>query len=152
MAGRQKDPEELVSRHTPTSRISEDDPRFVHISRGRSRRKDIPIPRPSPHWMPQARSWFNSLKLSGQSELFEASDWATAVAAAQAYDIFLRSHNGSIFANFVKLSERLGCTITDRKRARIELTDADASDADETEADAAVLGWHGRLQVVPDDE
>jgi hypothetical protein len=128
------------------------------VSTAPSRRQGIPIPNADPKWKPEARSWFNSLKLSGQSAMFEASDWATAVAAAQAYDTFLRTWNASIFAQFSRLSERLGATFADRQRARIDLSEPEPADADDDAADAAVLGWHSRLgqhghhgmYVVPD--
>jgi hypothetical protein len=126
----------------------DDDPRYIQIARGQSGNGRIAIPEADPHWKPTARSWFNSLKLSGQSDFYEASDWATAVAAAQAYDVFLRTYNASIFAQFVRLTERLGCTISDRKRSRIELGEPDPTDEDEDEADEVVEGWHGRLRVV----
>jgi hypothetical protein len=119
-------------------------------SKAPSLRDGIPIPDADPKWKPAARSWFNSLKLSGQSQMFEASDWATAVAAANAYDVFMRTWNSSVFAQFVRLSERLGATLVDRKRARIELEDPAPADADEEAADAALLHWHGRLAVVRD--
>jgi hypothetical protein len=125
-----------------------DDPRYIAVARGERGNQDIPIPSPDPKWKPEARSWFNSLKLSGQSDFYEASDWATAVAAAQAYDVFLRTYNASIFGHFVHLSERLGCTISDRKRSRIELAEPDLTDEDEDEADNSVQGWHGRLSIV----
>jgi hypothetical protein len=124
-----------------------DDPRFISVARG-ERGQGVPIPQADPKWKPEARSWFNSLKLSGQSDFYEASDWATAVAAAQAYDVFLRTYNASIFGHFVRLTERLGCTVTDRKRGRIELAEPEPSDEDEDEADESVQGWHGRLSVV----
>lgn len=104
-----------------------------------------PIPTASEQWKPQARSWYNSLKLSGQSEYYQASDWATAVAAAQAYDIFLRTHSPGIFSQFVRLSERLGATITDRRKSGIELDEPDHNDADEEAADRAVNNWQLRL-------
>jgi hypothetical protein len=126
----------------------DNDPRFIQVARGQSTNGNFPIPDPDPKWKPTAQSWFRSLKLSGQSEFYEPSDWATAVAAAQAYDVFLRTYNASIFAQFVRLSERLGCTISDRKRSRIELDEPDPTDDDEDEADDAVNGWHGRLKVV----
>jgi hypothetical protein len=126
-----------------------DDPRYVAQSRGRSNRGTFPIPEANEQWMPQARSWYNSLRLSGQSEFFEASDWATAICAAQAYDIFLRTYNAAIFASFVRLSERLGACILDRKRGRVELEDPEPQDADEDAADEAVQGWQRRLSVVP---
>jgi hypothetical protein len=125
-----------------------DDPRYIALARGSSRRAGIPIPEADANWRPEAQSWFRSLQLSGQSDFYEASDWATAVAAAQAYDIFLRTYNASIFGSFVRLSERLGATITDRKRSRIELEDPAPQDIDEDAADDAVQGWQARLRVV----
>lgn len=125
-----------------------DDPRFIKVSQGTSAGGDLPIPEADPTWKPKARSWYNSLKLSGQSEWFEPSDWATAVAAADAYDTFLRTHNASILAQFVRLSERLGATLTDRARSRIVLEEPITEDEDEDAADQAVQGWQGRLHSV----
>jgi hypothetical protein len=120
------------------------------ITHGRTGRDGIPIPEASERWLPQARSWYNSLKLSGQSQIFEASDWATAICAAQAYDVFLRTYNASVLAVFERLSARLGVTIVDRARARIELAEPEPHDADEEAADKAVIRWQGRLGVVED--
>jgi hypothetical protein len=72
----------------------------------------------------------------------------TAVAAADAYNVFLITHNASIFAQFTKLVEKLGATVTDRKRSRIELEEPPTEDEDEEAADQAVQGWQGRLHVV----
>jgi hypothetical protein len=127
-----------------------DDPRFVAIAKGTSRRAGIPIPEANPSWHPTAQSWFRSLALSGQSDFYEASDWATAVFCAQIYDMFLRTYKATLLPSFVRLSERLGVTVIDRKRNRIELDEPDASDADEDAADEAVIAWHGRLGVVRD--
>jgi hypothetical protein len=122
------------------------------VTRGTSQRASITIPKANKAWRPQARSWFNSLALSGQSEFYEASDWATAVVAAQSLDIFLRTYNAAIYSQFVKLSERLAVTAIDRARARIVLEDPELPrDADEDAADEALSGWQGRLlHAVPD--
>lgn len=121
--------------------------------RGKTRRASIPIPDADDNWRPEAQSWFRSLKLSGQSEFYEASDWATAVAAAHAYDIFLRTYNASLLAHFVRLSERLGATVVDRKRARIELDEpGELRDVDEEVADNVVHGWQERLNARRDKE
>jgi hypothetical protein len=125
-----------------------DDPRYIAVSKGSTRRDGIPIPKADPKWHPQARSWFNSLALSGQSDMYEASDWAMAVAAAGAYDIFLRTYNASVLTQFNIMSARLGCTVTDRKRSRIELSDPEPSDADEDAAEEIVNGWQDRLRLV----
>jgi hypothetical protein len=126
------------------------DPRFITVSKGKSRRDDIPRPAASPSWHPTVRSWYNSLALSGQSEFYEASDWATAVVAAQVYDMFLRTRHANLLPSFLRLTERLGVTVIDRKRNRIELSDADTTDQDEEAADEAVIAWHGRLGIVKD--
>jgi hypothetical protein len=127
-----------------------DDPRFIAVSQGKSRRREIPIPDANPSWHPTARSWFNSLALSGQSEFYEASDWATAVMAAQIYDMFMRTYRANLLPSFLRLSERLGVTVIDRKRNRIELNEPEVTDHDEEAADEAVIKWHGRLGIVKD--
>ena len=113
-----------------------------------SDRDKLIIPGANEKWHPVARSWYNSLKVSGQTKLWEASDWTTAVVAATALDRFLRTNNASIFQNFVRLSERLAVTESDRRRAHIELTDPDSSDKDEEAAEAAVNSWQRRLRAV----
>lgn len=124
------------------------DPRFIVLSQGVSRRKGIPIPEASPQWHPQARSWYNALRLSGQSDFYEASDWATAVICADILDMFKRTRSPQLMMQFIKLSASLGVTIVDRKRNRIELDDPDVSDIDEEAADEAVIKWRGRLGLV----
>jgi len=143
-------PAKRPDKRSPASKSmgSGDDPRYIALARGTSRRAGIPIPDVDDTWQPEVQSWFRSLKLSGQSAFFEASDWATAVAAARAYDMSIRTASPGWFGNFTRLSERLGCTITDRKRSRIELDDPDSQDADEDAADDAVAGWQARLKVV----
>ena len=86
------------------------------------------------------------LLLSGQSAFYEASDYATAICAAEAYDVFLRTRNASVLAPPVRLSERLGVTMADRKRGGMELTEPEVADGDEDAADAAVIDWHTRLR------
>jgi hypothetical protein len=146
-----KRPEDRIG-HRSAARDARDLARYGYaqggpVSHGRSRRAELPaIPQASEKWLPQSRSWFNSLKLSGQSAFYEASDWATAVAAAQCYDIFLRTRNASTLAHFVRLSERLGATVVDRKRMHIELDEPEPRDSDEEAADDAVTGWHQKLR------
>lgn len=144
MVAAKKKPEQRTGAGTGTL----DDPRFIAVSQGMSRRKGIPIPAANPGWHPQAQSWFNSLARSGQSDFYEASDWATAVMAAQIYDMFLRTYHANLLPPFLRLTERLGVTVVDRKRNRIELDDETVADADEDAADEAVIKWHGRLGIV----
>jgi hypothetical protein len=145
----------LVARKKPEQRTGAaagfaDDPRFVAIAKGTSRRHRIPIPDVNPNWHSSAQSWFRALKLSGQCEFYEASDWATAVFCAQIYDTFMRTQKASLLPAFMRLSERLGVTVIDRKRNRIELDEPELTDEDEDAANEAVVQWHGRLGIVRD--
>jgi hypothetical protein len=106
------------------------------------------IPKASSRWLPQVQAWFNSIEPSPQSALFQASDWATAVAAAEVYDVGLRNHNARCMANFVALSKRLGMTIGDRVQASIATQHAEADDA----TDDIVQSWHMRLRVVRNEQ
>ncbi len=151
MAYQRKRPEDRIGNphYAKSDPRNDDHGGGIPVSRAPSLRDDIPIPDADPKWKLGAQSWFRSLKLSGQSQLYEASDWAMAVSAAGAYDLFLRTYNASIFAQFVKLSEKLAVTHIDRKRARIELAEPEPTDADEDAADATVRHWAGELYVVP---
>lgn len=142
-------PRKRPDRRTGAGTGHANDPRFIKVTSGLAADRDFPIPDADKAWHPKARSWYNSLKISGQTEFWEPSDWATAVAAADAYNVFLRTHNASILAQFVRLSERLGATLSDRKKSRIELEEPVQEDEDEKAADAAVQGWQGRLHSVP---
>ena len=59
-----------------------------------------------------------------------------------------RTYNASVLGSFVRLSERLGVTVVDRARARIELAEPAPEDADDNAADRTVIEWQGRLGVV----
>jgi hypothetical protein len=127
------------------------DPRYLATSK--ATRMPVPtIPEASSRWHPIVRSWYNSLKLSGQTQLWQPSDWTTAVLAADCYDRFIHSGNGQILVTFNRLSERLGVTEIDRKRARIELTTEGEVDQDKERAKKAVISWKGRLGLVHDDD
>jgi hypothetical protein len=99
------------------------------------------------NWLPEVQSWFRSFKLSGQTSLWEASDWATLVSAARAYDMAIRTRSPGWFANFTKLSARLGATIADRNAARIVLDEPARADVDEDNADNVVRNWQARLNA-----
>jgi hypothetical protein len=127
--------------------VTHEDPRYLSTTRAQRQPVTV-VPEASGRWHATARSWFNSLKLSGQSDFFQASDWMMAVTAAEMYDRFLRTDNASILAQFVRVSERLGCTELDRKRGRIELVDGGARDEDKERAAGAVISWKNHLGIV----
>lgn len=145
-----------VSKKLPEERLGhgsaeETDPRYLTTSK--ARRMPVPaIPVASERWHPIVRSWFNSLALSGQTQLWQPSDWTTAVLAADCYNRFIQSGNGQILVTFNRLSERLGVTEIDRKRARIELTTEGEVDQDKERAARQVISWKGRLGLVMNEE
>lgn len=44
---------------------------------------EVVVPEPSESWHPIARSWYDSLSLSGQSVFYENSDWQSAYVLAE---------------------------------------------------------------------
>ncbi len=90
------------------------------------------------------------------ADFYEASDWATAVCAAEALDIAVRRRHAGILNHFTRLSERLAVTVIDRKRIRLDLSEPGHTDVDDDAAAAVVKEWHERLGVpmhpVPDPE
>jgi hypothetical protein len=104
------------------------------------------IPRASPNWKPQTRSWFNSARHSAHTDRWQASDWMTLVVAAEALDRFLRTNNGAILASFRSLSSRLGFTVTDRIEAN--LTSSAERNVGETGASIHGNIWQSRIKEV----
>jgi hypothetical protein len=137
---RKKPPNEVRTGH-PHSAFPEDAP----ITVGQSKRHLIQVlPVASERWLPNTKAWFESLSESSQSAQYEASDWATAVCAAEALDVATRTRNASVLAHFVRLSERLGVTMIDRKKSMMDTDGPDGTDADSVAADV-VKDWHQRL-------
>jgi hypothetical protein len=82
------------------------------------------IPKADPSWHPIALAWFRSLGVSGQSQFYEASDWASAVWIAEAMTRGLNSTKGFsavLFAAVNAAMTELLTTEGSRRRARIEL-------------------------------
>ena len=92
-------------------------------------------------WHPVARRWFSSLKASGQSQFYEASDWATAFVVAE--DMSRAFHaegpvGGAAMAAWLRAMASLMVTEGDRRRVRLELQAPDAA----ADADAEVASIH----------
>lgn len=105
-------------------------------------------PKANTKWHPYAQGWYNSLKLSGQSASYEASDWATALVAAQLMDELLVGgfHSPGLLAEWNDMASRLCTTLGDRRRARIQLIRGGAKDADEEAANAEVVDIQRRFK------
>jgi hypothetical protein len=107
-------------------------------------------PDANPKWHPYAIGWFNSLKISGQSASYEASDWATALIAAQLMDEILIGGFPSpgLLAEWNDMASRLCTTLGDRRRARIQLIRGGETDPDDSAADAEVKKFQRKLKTV----
>lgn len=97
-------------------------------------------------WHPLAKGWYRSLKESGESGFFEPSDWQAARFCAYVMTKTLREHEddaskplraGMIDTIWSMMGDLL-TTETARRRARIELERAAASDG-ETPAEPATV-------------
>lgn len=95
------------------------------------------IPDAHDGWHPIAHDWFESLKVSGQAQYYEASDWATAVYVAEAMSRNLASgkFSAQLFQSVSSAMTELLTTEGARRRARVELQ---REMADERPADPAV--------------
>ena len=70
---------------------------------------------------PLARTWYKSLAKSGQAEFYTASDWATALVAAEALNDYFAVRKAALLAEFNHMASALLVAEGDRRRARIEL-------------------------------
>jgi hypothetical protein len=80
-------------------------------------------PEPSEDWHPIARAWYDALRESGQSQFYEASDWATAVYVAEAMSRNLNQgrFSAQLFQSVMSAMTDLMTTEGARRRARVEL-------------------------------
>jgi len=88
-------------------------------------------PRPVPPGVPAgwhqiARRWYNSLKTSGQSEFYEASDWAAAQLIGEAMSRWLQGTSddkmpAQLFAAIMQGMSELLTTEGARRRMKLEL-------------------------------
>lgn len=93
------------------------------------------LPRVSPHWHPLMKDWFRSLKESGQSQFYEASDWQTARLLAEVMSQELNSGEpvkASMLGEFNRAAASLMTTEGERRRLRVELQSPQADQDDDT--------------------
>lgn len=71
---------------------------------------------------PAARAWYDSLRVSGQSQFYEPSDWAMAVAATMVLSKALRpSGNAAMIGAAWSMIDALLTTETGRRRAHVQV-------------------------------
>lgn len=96
----------------------------------------VRIPAASKEWHPLARDWYLSLRKSGQSHYYEASDWQFARYTAEMMSSHLEGRRSSMmFAELIRAMDQLLVTEASRRRSRMEIERALApEDSDAVEA------------------
>ena len=74
---------------------------------------------------PLAQSWYAALADSGQSQFYEASDWATAQLVAEAIHTYAEAPTAALLTTILTGSGLLLATEGDRRRLRLELVRED---------------------------
>lgn len=92
------------------------------------------VPRGDDDWHPIAKRWYADLRKSGQSDFYEASDWATAVYVAEAMSRNLTQgrFSAQLFQSVMSAMTDLLTTEGARRRARVEL-ERETGEVDEHE-------------------
>jgi hypothetical protein len=120
------------------------------------------IPKANPDWHPIALEFFNSLSLSGQSEFYEASDWALAVLLAESISRDLMPQfvgftdsgellheripmKGASLTAYLRAMTSLLVTEGDRRRVGLELQKGPQTDPHADRALATVTDIQTRL-------
>jgi hypothetical protein len=104
---------------------------IVPVTKGELRK--VRIPAANKDWHPIAKRWYNSLKVSGQSDFYQTSDWAFAYSVADDLSYYknplvnrdgeeYHKRSGQMLQSIYSAMERLLVTEGDRRRVRIELT------------------------------
>lgn len=108
---------------------------------------DVVVPEADDEWHPVARDWYLSLRKSGQQVFFQPSDWATAryVAEAMSRNLAGGRFSAQLFAAVMAATSNLLATEGDRRRIRIELERAAATDPDADAGVASMDAWRDRL-------
>jgi len=124
----------------------------------------VPVPDADQAWHPIARSWFESLAVSGQAKFYEPSDWAVAVLIAESMSRDLEPQvvgiaektgeiayatiplKGASLSAYLRAMSVLMVTEGDRRRLSLELNRAAGkTDPDADRADATVTDLRSRL-------
>ena len=81
----------------------------------------VEVPPADPSWHPMAVGWYESLKISGQSQFFEPSDWAAAQVAAWYITELVRKPSSAAFTAAWDAMGALLTTEGERRRVRLEI-------------------------------
>lgn len=103
-------------------------------------------------WPPFVTGWWNTWRRAAQAAAFEETDWqrlamVAPLVATLAHEDCSPNEQVKMLGEIRQNEERLGATFVDRQRARIRITDPNASDTDGpglasvTSLDAARARW-----------
>jgi hypothetical protein len=122
---------------------------------------NVVVPPADPSWHPVALAWYGALAGSGQSQLYQPSDWATAVLVAESMSRDLSPQvvgttekgdilrdtiplKGASLSAYLRAFAVLMVTEGDRRRLQLELSRPQA-DPDDARVDATVTDLRSRL-------
>lgn len=100
-------------------------------------------PEPDEDWHPIARDFFMSLRKSGQSAFYQASDWQVAryVAEAMSRNLSDGKFSAMLFASVTSAMSELLVTEGDRRRVKLELERHAHTDPDEDASVTALAAY-----------
>ena len=124
--------------------------------------KSVVAPVADDAWHRVARTWYDSLALSGQSCWYEPSDWATAYLIAESISRDLSPQvvgftekegaimgviplKGASLSAYLKAMSSLLVTEGDRRRSRVELERGAVVDEDEAASVTALADFKSKL-------
>lgn len=130
---------------------------------------NVTVPEPDERWHPTARRWYDSLELSGQSQFYQPSDWATAYLIAECIHRDLSPRivtdsdgnvvlgadgepltrtlpmRGASLSAYLKAMASLLTTEGDRRRMRLELSSPSAEEQPEHPEVPNLAAYRDRL-------
>lgn len=111
---------------------------------------NVKAPNVKPGWHPIMKDWYRSLKVSGQAQFYQASDWQTAQLWCHVMSEALSSGEpvkASLLAQFNAVAGDLMTTEGSRRRLRLELQNPDGvSDADDDATVSIMEHYRQKLQ------
>lgn len=100
----------------------------------------VPVPEADPYWHADAKEWYDSLAISGQSRFYEPSDWQFARVVATMLSDLLNADRptAEMFKAIDAAMDKLAVTESARRRQRIEVErPASGAEFDPAAGDAA---------------
>lgn len=103
---------------------------------------NVKAPNVKPGWHPIMKDWYRSLKVSGQAQFYQASDWQTAQLWCHVMSEALSSGEpvkASLLAQFNAVAGDLMTTEGSRRRLRLELQNPDGVSGADDDATVSIM-------------